>query len=70
MDKLKDDFDQGKSAKINPIYKSLDYYRQKALKANDQLGALKYLKEMQKIRARLPKDDNFKRLYYVRYADD
>lgn len=67
---LKSKFDSGKSAKINPEYKHLDYLRQKALKSNNQLGANKYLKEMQKVKARLPNDPNFRRLYYVRYADD
>lgn len=67
---LKSNFDLGKSARINPEYKHLDYLRQKALKSKDQLSANGYLKEMQKTKARLPNDPNFRRLYYVRYADD
>nr|YP_010424016.1 hypothetical protein NQV51_mgp39 [Aspergillus sclerotioniger]USH57614.1 hypothetical protein [Aspergillus sclerotioniger] len=67
---LKNEFDKGKEARINPEYKHLDYLRQKALKSQDHLTAVKHLREMQKIKARMPKDDNFRRLYYVRYADD
>lgn len=70
MDELKNNFDRGRIVKINPEYKHLEYLRQKALKNPDQLSALKCLKEMQKIKARMPKDDNFRRLYFVRYADD
>lgn len=70
IENLKSNFDKGKEARINPEYKHLDYLRQKALKKQDHLNANKYLKEMQKIKARMPKDANFRRLYYVRYADD
>lgn len=55
---------------MNPEYKRLDYLRQKALKNADQEEANKFMKEMQKIRARLPNDPGFRRMYYVRYADD
>lgn len=70
IDSLKKSFDKGKEARKNPEYKHLDYLRQKALKNKDHLQANKILKEMQKIRARLANDPNFRRLYYVRYADD
>lgn len=63
-------FDKGKVARVTPEYKNLDYLRQKALKSMDNLEALRLLKEMQKIKARSPSDPNFRRLYYVRYADD
>ena len=67
---LKAKFDSGKVAKVNPEYKHLDYLRQKTLKCNDRVSANKRLREMQKIKARLPNDPGFRRLYYVRYADD
>lgn len=67
---IKSNFDKGIKAKVNPEYKRLDYLRQKALKNTDQGEANKLLKEMQKIRARLPSDPGFRRMYYVRYADD
>ena len=67
---IKSNFDKGREAKVSPDYKRLDYLRQKALKNEDPLEANRVLKEMQKIRARLPNDPGFRRLYYVRYADD
>lgn len=70
IEELKSNFDKGNAAKINPEYKHLDYLRQKALNNNNHLEANKVLKSMQKIKARLPSDPNFRRLYYVRYADD
>lgn len=53
-----------------PEYKRLDYLRQKELRRGDRREALRILKEMQKVKARMPRDPNFRRLYYVRYADD
>lgn len=67
---MKSNFDRGKVAKVSPEYKRLEYLRQKALKNACHEEANKILKEMQKIRARLPNDPGFRRLYYVRYADD
>jgi len=67
---LKKEFDQGKVAQRNPEYRKLEYLRAKALKLGDTIEANKQLKLMQKIKARLPNDTNFRRLYMVRYADD
>lgn len=67
---IKSEFDRGKEAKRNPEYRRLENQRQKALKTNDHEMANKILKEMQKIKARLPNDPEFRRIYYVRYADD
>lgn len=69
-DKLKTEFDRGKEARVSPEYKKLDYQRQKALKKQDNSTANEYLRKMQKTIARMPNDPNFRRLYYVRYADD
>lgn len=70
VNNIKQNFDKGKAARISPEYKHLDYLRQKALKSSENLKASKILKEMQKIKARIPNDPNFRRIYYVRYADD
>lgn len=67
---LKVKFDKGVRAKVSSEYKHLDYLRQRALKNMDHPEALKFLKAMQKVKARLPNDPDFRRLYYVRYADD
>lgn len=67
---LKKEFDKGKVAQRNPEYRKLEYLRAKALKSGNALEANNQLKLMHKIKARLPNDPNFRRLYMVRYADD
>jgi len=70
VEKLKSNYDKGVTAVRNPKYRNLEYLRAKANKAGDfDLGA-KYLKKMQQIKSRLPHDTGFRRIYYVRYADD
>lgn len=67
---LKANYEKGVVASRNPEYRKLEYLRSKANKANDFELGVKYLKEMQKIKSRLPSDPKFRRIYYVRYADD
>ena len=67
---LKELYDKGKIAAINPNYRKLEHLRAKSIKKGDNDMALIHLKEMQKLKARQPNDPNFRRLYYVRYADD
>lgn len=67
---LKLAYDKGEQAAINPEYRKLEHLRYKAAKSKNPTLAMKYLKEMQKIKSRLPNDPNFRRLNYVRYADD
>lgn len=70
MDNLKREFDKGKEAKRNPEYRRLEFQRSKAVKNMEFAKAATILKQMQKVKARLPNDPNFRRLNYVRYADD
>lgn len=70
VEKLKANYEKGVVASRNPEYRKLEYLRSKANKANDFELGVKYLKEMQKIKSRLPSDPKFRRIYYVRYADD
>jgi group II intron reverse transcriptase/maturase len=70
VDKLKRDYDKGTVARRNPEYRKLESQRIKANRNGSfKLGAY-WLKKMQLIKARLPNDPEFRRLYYVRYADD
>jgi group II intron reverse transcriptase/maturase len=69
-EKLKSNYDKGIEASRNPEYRKLEYRRAKANKAGDFKLGIKYLKEMQRIKSRLPSDPGFRRIYYVRYADD
>jgi hypothetical protein len=70
FDNLKSNFDKGKEAKRNPEYRRLENLRYKSLKEGKNEQAKEYLKQMQNIVSRLPNDPRFRRLYYVRYADD
>lgn len=70
IEKLKSNYEKGVVASRNPQYRKLEYLRAKANKAGDFDQGLKYLKEMQQLKSRLPNDTGFRRIYYVRYADD
>jgi|ERR1700719_1888777 len=70
LQQLKISYDKGKQTTRNPEYRKLEHLRYKATKTKDFDSAVKYLKEMQKLKSRLPNDPNFRRLYYIRYADD
>lgn len=70
IEKLKSNYEKGVVVSRNPEYRRLEYLRSKANKANDFELGIKYLKEMQQIKSRLPTDPKFRRIYYVRYADD
>jgi retron-type reverse transcriptase len=67
---IKSSYDPGTVVTINPDYIKLEHLRLKAIKVNNIYLALKYLKEMQKLKARLQNDPDFRRVFYVRYADD
>lgn len=67
---LKTSYDKGVVARINPQYRKFEYLRRKANKAGDFELGNKYLKEMQSVKSRLPNDPGFRRVYYVRYAED
>ena len=70
VEKLKCKYEKGVVVKRNPQYRKLEYLRAKSNKTGDfELGA-KYLKDMQRIKSRLADDSGFRRIYYVRYADD
>jgi group II intron reverse transcriptase/maturase len=70
MEDKKKEFDRGKEAHRNPEYRRLENRREAAKRVGDMKEANKMLKQMQTTKARLPNDPSFRRLYYVRYADD
>lgn len=70
MDKRISEYSRGKVAKVNPAYKALDYQQSKAAPKGDSQEALRLLKLKQLIPSRVHADPNFRRMYYVRYADD
>jgi hypothetical protein len=70
------EYNRGKVAKVSPEYKALDYQQSKASppswggKKGDTSEALRLMKLKQLIPSRVHADPNFRRMYYVRYADD
>jgi len=60
----------GKEKRLNPDYKKLVNKRYEANKRGDTIFADKLLKEMQTMHARDPMDENYRRVNFVRYADD
>jgi group II intron reverse transcriptase/maturase len=60
----------GKQRKTNPPYIRLTVQASKARKTGDWERANTLRKQAQLIPSRDPKDSNFRRLWYVRYADD
>lgn len=70
INELKINYDKGTVVSRNPAYRKLENLRYKAIKVKDNISANKFLKKMQTMNSRLPNDPKFRRLYYVRYADD
>ena len=60
-------FEKGKNRRNNPEHQKLQYRKRIAKTFKERK---KYLNLMRQIPARDPKDPNFKRMYYIRYADD
>jgi len=61
------EFDMGTKATINPVYKSLLNRKDRAKTLEEKL---EIHKEILKTPSKLNIDPNFKKLEYVRYADD
>jgi group II intron reverse transcriptase/maturase len=70
MDAMIAENTMGKEKRLNPSYKKLVNKRYMANKRGDTTLADKLLKEMQIMHSRDPMDENYRRVNYVRYADD
>jgi hypothetical protein len=67
MEELKKNFNKGKYRQRNSYYNKLETKRRRT---NDPVVRRKCLIAMRKLTAYNPLDPNFKRMLYVRYADD
>ena len=65
--KLKKEFDIGVKATINPVYRILSKHKERAKNMKDKL---RLHRELLKTPSKLDIDPNFKKLEYIRYADD
>jgi len=70
MEEMKPDFDSGKSKRMNRAYQKLRDAVYKARKAGETVKAKALLILRNKLPSRDPKDAGYRRLVYVRYADD
>jgi group II intron reverse transcriptase/maturase len=63
-------FTRGKSRKQNPAYARITYQIAKARKKGEYKKAQTLLRQAQRLPSGDPHDPNFRRLMYIRYADD
>jgi len=70
MNERMETYRQGRVAQRNPMYRRLENFQAKASREGNTREALRLLKLKQTIPSRLHADPNFRRLYYIRYADD
>lgn len=63
-------YNRGKRRKTYPPYIALTKKAWKARKTGDRAAAKQFNQQAQKLPSRDPNDPNFRRLWYVRYADD
>jgi retron-type reverse transcriptase len=63
-------YNKGERSARNPQYRKHENLRLKALRAGDTATAAEPLKLMQSVPSCVHADPNFRRMYYVRYADD
>jgi retron-type reverse transcriptase len=70
MEEMKPAFDNGKSRRANRPYQRLRDAVYKARKAGEYLKAKALLTLRNELPSRDPKDEGYRRLVYVRYADD
>lgn len=70
LNNIKETFEIGKLRKSNPIYHKLQYNRLVALKNKDFSTAKNILNKMRLVTKGDPLDPHYKRIAYVRYADD
>jgi group II intron reverse transcriptase/maturase len=74
MERIKKHFNQGKRRRIPREYRSTRHYKAKARRYAQETGDWEPYRELEKKQMQLPAgdpmDEGFKRLSYIRYADD
>jgi group II intron reverse transcriptase/maturase len=63
-------FNKGKLKRHNSEYIKLQYLRKKAIQNEEHSLAIQYLVQMRKLNSYDNMDSSFRRMYYIRYADD
>ncbi|MEM8862631.1 MAG: reverse transcriptase domain-containing protein [Chloroflexota bacterium] len=70
VSQLKPNFDKGIRKRVNQIYQKLQNAITAAIQKDDYDAARRLRVERRKVPSRAPKDDSYRRLVYIRYADD
>ena len=70
LEELKSKYEKGKNRSRNPVYASYQNARMRALNSGDLIKARKNLLQMRTVSQGDPMDTNYRRLRYLRYADD
>jgi retron-type reverse transcriptase len=70
VEKLKLEFEKGKQQKVRKEYRSLNYQLEQARKRGDVQSIKRLTKERRSMPSVVYDDPNYKRMYYIRYADD
>ena len=70
METLKPNFDKGQSRRVNRAYRKLKDAAYRAYKRGETTKAKALKAQYNQLPSRDPKDESYRRLVYVRYADD
>ena len=70
MENLKPNFDKGQSRRVNRAYQKLKDAAYRAFKRGETTKAKGLKAQCNQLPSRDPKDESYRRLVYVRYADD
>lgn len=70
IESLKNEFNVGERPRVSPIYTKIRHQKRKAEKANDIASVKRLHNMLMNTEYTMFNDPNYKRLHYVRYADD
>lgn len=63
-------YTRGKRKQPNPVYNRVSWQIQQAKRAHHPEGKKRLEQQRRRLPARMPNDPKYRRLYYIRYADD
>lgn len=70
VEKLRKEFERGKQQKVRKEYRAINFQLEQARKKGDVPNIIRLTKERRSEPSIVFDDPNYKRIYYVRYADD
>lgn len=70
IERLIKEYDKGSRKASNPEYQRIREYKRRAVKNGDREKAREIRKQLRSLPSKDPNDPNYRRLKYIRYADD